>query len=124
VPDKIRAVRIQKRGGSLLVLKEDEPVLEVIAVKIESSIRGTYKGLGGTFASFVDSCLRKKALPGFYEKGLIAEAKRKDKNLSLCLSGKRPEEELMEVMEIALHNIGAYPDKGGNADFFIEVKSI
>jgi hypothetical protein len=29
----------------------------------------------------------------------------------------------MEVMDIALQNIGAYPDKGGNAAFFIEVKS-
>ena len=106
-----------------MVLKENEPVLEVIAVTIGNSIRGAYKGLGGTFASFVDSCLRKEALPGFYEKGLIAEAELKDKNLSLCLSGKRPENELMEVMEIALHNIGAYQDKGGNAAFFIEVKS-
>jgi hypothetical protein len=29
----------------------------------------------------------------------------------------------MEIMDIALQNIGAYPDKGGNATFFIEVKS-
>ena len=104
-------------------MKEDKLVLEIIAVKIGNRIRGTYKGLGGTFASFVDSCLRKEALPGFYEKGLIAEAELKDKNLSLCLSGKRPEDELMEVIDIALHNIGAYSDKGGNAAFFIEVKS-
>ena len=106
-----------------MVLKENEPVLEVIAVKIGNNIRGAYKGLGGTFASFVDSCLRKEALPGFYEKGLIAEAELKNKTLSLRLSGKRTQDELMEIMDIALQNIGAYPDKGGNATFFIEVKS-
>jgi hypothetical protein len=106
-----------------LVLKENETGLEIIGVKIGNRVYGTYQGLGGTFATFVDCCLRKKALPGFHEKGIIAEAERKDKNLSLCLSGKRPEDELTEVMDMALQNIGAYPDKGGNAAFFIEVKS-
>jgi hypothetical protein len=71
----------------------------------------------------MDCCLRKKALPGFHEKGIIAEAELKNKTLSLRLSGKRTQDELMEVMDIALQNIGAYPDKGGNAAFFIEVKS-
>jgi hypothetical protein len=71
----------------------------------------------------MDCCLRKKALPGFHEKGIIAEAELKNKTLSLRLSGKRTQDELMEVMDIALQNIGAYPDKGGNATFFIEVKS-
>jgi hypothetical protein len=71
----------------------------------------------------MDCCLRKKALPGFHEKGIIAEAELKNKTLSLRLSGKRTQDELMEVMDIALQNIGAYPDKGDNAAFFIEVKS-
>ena len=97
--------------------------MEIIGVKIGGRVYGTYQGLGGTFATFVDCCLRKKALPGFNEKGLIAEAELKNKTLSLRLSGKRTQDELMEVMDIALQNIGAYPDKGGNAAFFIEVKS-
>jgi len=106
-----------------LVLKEYETGLEIIGVIIGGRVYGTYQGLGGTFATFMDCCLRKKALPGFHEKGIIAEAELKNKTLSLRLSGKRTQDELMEVMDIALQNIGAYPDKGGNAAFFIEVKS-
>ncbi len=48
--------------------------LEVIGVKIGSKTPAIYKGLGGTFASFTDSCLRKQTLPGFHETGLIAGA--------------------------------------------------
>ena len=106
-----------------MVLKENGTGLEIIGVKIGGRVYGTYQGLGGTFATFMDCCLRKKALPGFHEKGIIAEAELKNKTLSLRLSGKRTQDELMEVMDIALQNIGAYPDKGGNAAFFIEVKS-
>ena len=106
-----------------MVLKENETGLEIIGVKIGDRVYGTYQGLGGAFATFMDCCLRKKALPGFHEKGIIAEAELKNKTLSLRLSGKRTQDELMEVMDIALQNIGAYPDKGGNAAFFIEAKS-
>ena len=106
-----------------MVLKENETGLEIIGVKIGDRVYETYPGLGGTFATFVDCCLRKRALPGFHEKGIIADAELKNKTLSLRLSGKRTQDELMEVMDIALQNIGAYPDKGGNAAFFIEVKS-
>lgn len=100
-----------------------ETGLEVISVKIGSKAPGTYKGLGGTFASFTDSCLRKQTLPGFHEKGLIAEADPKEAGLVLCLSGKHSETKLKEVMDIALFNTGAYPDAGGKAGFFIDVKS-
>ena len=106
-----------------MVLKENETGLEIIGVKIGDRVYGTYQGLGGTFATFVDCCLRKKALAGFHEKSMLAEAELKNKTLSLRLSGKRTQGELMEVMDMALHNIGAYPDKGDNATFFIEVKS-
>ena len=106
-----------------MVLKENETGLEIIGVKIGDRVYGTYQGLGGTFATFVDCCLRKKALPGFNEKGIIAEAELNNKALSLSLSGKHTRDELTEVMDIALQNIGACPDKGGNAAFFIEVKS-
>ena len=100
-----------------------ETGLEVISVKIGSGAPATYKGLGGTFACFTDSCIRKQTLPGFHEKGLIAEAEPKDTGIVLCLSGKRSETKLQEVMDIALLNTGAYPDKGGKAKYFIDVKS-
>jgi hypothetical protein len=101
----------------------DETGLEVISVKIGSRAPATFKGLGGTYASFTDSCLRKQTLPGFHEKGFLAEAESKDAGIVLCLSGKRNETQLGEVMEIALLNTGAYPDSSGKAQYFIEVKS-
>jgi hypothetical protein len=102
---------------------EEKTGMEVISVKIGKGIPATYKGLGGTFASFTDSCLRKQALPGFHEKGLILEAEPKGAGLVLCLSGKRSEAKLREVMDIALVNAGAYPEAGNQANFFIDVKS-
>jgi len=100
-----------------------ETGLEVIGVKIGNKAPAIYKGLGGTFASLMDSCLRKRALPGFHEKGLIAEAELKEAGLVLRLSGKRSETSLGEVMDIALLNTGAYPDEGGKTGFFIDVES-
>ena len=58
--------------------------MEIIEVKIGKSGR-IYTGLEGTFANIVECCLRKKALPGFHEKGIIADAKLKDKTLTLVL---------------------------------------
>jgi hypothetical protein len=102
---------------------EVESGMEIIEVKIGKSGRGVYTGLEGTFANIVECCLRKKTLPGFHEKGLIADAKLKDRTLTLVLSGKLAGAKLTEMMEIAMPNIGAYPDKGDNASFFIGVKS-
>ena len=95
--------------------------MEIIEVKIGKSGR-IYTGLEGTFANIVECCLRKKALPGFHEKGIIADAKLKDKTLTLVLSGKLTGAKLREMMEIAMPNIGAYPEKGDKASFFIGVK--
>ncbi len=98
--------------------------METIEVQIGRNLRSTYRGLGGTFASMTYCCLRKKILPGFHEKGLIAKAEVKNGNLlRLVFAGKRRQDKLMAMMEIALPNIGAYPDSGGTAAFFIEVKS-
>jgi hypothetical protein len=105
-----------------LVLRENDLGLEIISVKIDNKVRGIYEGLGGTFASFVYCCLDKKVLPGFHEAGLIAGAELKDSGLLLVLSGKQDEITLMEVMDIALLNIGALPKAGGKAEWFIEVK--
>ena len=102
---------------------ENDAGLETIVVKIGREIRGSYSGLGGTFASFVYCCLDKKAIPGFYEKGLIAEAKLTEGGMLLVLSGKSTETELMEVMDIALENIGAFPGIGAEAKYVIDVKS-
>jgi hypothetical protein len=96
--------------------------MEIIEVKIGKSGH-IYTGLEGTFANIVECCLRKKALPGFHEKRIIADAKLKDKTLTLVLSGKLTGAKLREMMEIAMPNIGAYPDKGDNASFFIGVKA-
>ena len=97
--------------------------MEMIAVKSGKNSRGTYTGLVGTFAAIVECCLRKKVLPGFHKKGLIADVTLKDKTLMLTLSGKLTGAELSEMMEIAMLNIGAYPDTGSGADFLIDVQS-
>ena len=96
--------------------------MEIIEVKIGKSGR-IYTGLEGTFANIVECCLRKKALPGFHEKGIIADATLKDRTLTITLSGKLTGARLKQMMEISMPNIGAYPDKGDNASFFIGVKS-
>jgi len=101
---------------------EVESGMEIIEVKIGKSGH-IYTGLEGTFANIVECCLRKKALPGFHEKRIIADAKLKDKTLTLVLSGKLTGAKLREIMEIAMPNIGAYPEKGDKASFFIGVKS-
>ena len=97
--------------------------MEIIEVKSGKSGSRIYTGLVGTFATIVEYCLRRKVLPGFHEKGLIADAKLKDETLTLTLSGKLTGAKLTKMMEIALLNIGAYPDTGSGADFIIDVQS-
>ena len=102
---------------------ENDPGLEIIVVKIGREVRESYQGLSGTFASFAYCCLDKKAIPGFYEKGLIAEAQLKGGGMLLVLSGKRTETELKKIMDIALENIGAFTSLGAEAKYIIDVKS-
>ena len=96
--------------------------MEIIAVKTGREMTRSYSGLGGTFASLAYSCLDKKTIPGFHEKGLIAEAELRVGGMLLVLSGKRSETELMEIMDIGLENIGAFPG-AGKAKYIIDVKS-
>jgi len=96
--------------------------MEIIEVKIGKS-GSIYTGLEGTFANIVECCLRKKRLPGFHGQEIIADAKLEDRSLTLTLSGKLTTAKMKAIMEIAMPNIGAYPDKGDNASFFIGVKS-
>ena len=104
-------------------LKENNTELEIIAVKIGNRSPRNYEGLAGTFASFVYSCLDKKVVPGFHEAGLIEEAELEDGGLMLILSGNYTENELIEVMDIAMPNIGAFPGAEARAKYVINVKS-
>ena len=104
-------------------LKENESGVEIIAVKIGGQICETYKGLSGTFAGFVDCCLRKKVLPGIHKAGLIGEAALKDRTLFLSVTGHRTQAELLEILDNALLNIVAFPYAGGTVEYFIEVGS-
>jgi len=106
-----------------LASKKYDAAFEGIAVKIGEKVVGTYQGLGGTFVTFVDCCLRKKTIAGFHQKGLIAGAAVKGRTLSLTLSGNHTRPKLIEIMDIALQNIGAYPYEGVDAAFNIWVKS-
>lgn len=105
-----------------MVFNPDDPVLEIISVKTGENFGRSYKGFGGTFASLVDCCIRKKALPGLYEEGLITGAELKDNSLLLCLSGERREPEVLDIMDIALRNLGAFPSFEVKTGFFVEVE--
>lgn len=106
-----------------MATKETTMGVETIAVKIGGKIKGTYRGLAGTFAGFADSCLRRKELPGFCLEDLILEAERQDRNLLLRLKGKRTPKKIMEIMDISLANMVAFPGAPGEAECFIEVES-
>jgi hypothetical protein len=43
--------------------------------------------------------------------------------LLLVLAGKRTEMELIEIMDIALENIGAFPGVQAEAKYIIDIKS-
>jgi len=97
--------------------------VEIIAVNIDGEAGGAYQGLAGTFAGFADACLRKKMLPGFYQKGLLQAAELKDKHLQVVVSGRRSAAKLAEIMDVALLNLVAFPCPGGKAEYFIEVRA-
>ncbi|PKM75946.1 MAG: hypothetical protein CVU90_14920 [Firmicutes bacterium HGW-Firmicutes-15] len=84
---------------------------EFIAVRTPH-LEGTYGGLGGTFATLADSCLRKKALPGFYDSGMIKTAEFRENKLFLVLSGRRTDADLMYALDVAIRNVGAFPFEG------------
>jgi len=106
-----------------VALKSNERGVEIMAVSIDGKACGNYEGLAGTFASFADSCLRHKTLPGFYRTDLTVEAELKGRRLHLVLPGKRTPAELMEILDTALLNIVAFPCTEGKAECFIEVKT-
>jgi hypothetical protein len=95
---------------------------EIIEVRIGRSLSRNYRGYKGTFATLAYNSMEKKALPGFHEKGLVAGAEKENETLSLRLSGNHPDEALMEIMDIALRNVSAFPQEGGVAHFSITIK--
>lgn len=94
---------------------------EIIKVKIGKKLNQNYKGYVGTFATLAFNSIEKKALPGLYEEGLVVGAERKNRTLHLTLSGKRPDDALMKIMDIAVRNAGAFPLEGGRARFSITI---
>jgi len=100
-----------------------ESGVETIAIKIDGKVQRTYQGLSGTFAGFAYNCLEKKLLPGFFEEDLVKEAGLKDRKLVLALAGKHSQAELLEILDIALLNLVAFPHAGSEAEFSIEAKS-
>jgi hypothetical protein len=86
-------------------------LLEIILIKTPQ-LEGTYAGLGGTFATLADGCLRKKTLPGFYDATLIKTAEFRGNKLFLVLSGKRTDADLMSALDVAIRNVGAFPFDG------------
>jgi hypothetical protein len=106
-----------------VALKSNERGVEIMAVSIDGKACGNYEGLAGTFAGFADSCLRMKTLPGYYRTGLTVEAELKGRSLRLVLPEKRTPAELIEIIDISLLNMVAFPCSEGEAECFIEVKS-
>ncbi len=81
-----------------------------------------YMGLKGTFATLLDSCCRKQALPGFYNSTLLAEALSEGESLNIQLAGEMTDEELLSCLDVAIRNIGGFPvDNSDRGDFFVEV---
>ncbi|MEN6462064.1 MAG: hypothetical protein ABFC94_11920 [Syntrophomonas sp.] len=102
----------------------DGTALESLEIILVNTALGKvkYAGLGGTFAALVDACLRKKALPGFYNDKLIKTAEYKDDKLVLVLAGSKTDFELLSTLDIAVRNIGAFPfDRDASRLLTVEV---
>ena len=95
---------------------------EIIKVRVGKLSRN-YKGYKGTFAGLVYNCIHKRSLPGlYYERDIVVDAKIESNILSVTLSGNRPEEALMIIMDIALENSSAFPVGTSEANFSVNVK--
>jgi len=82
-----------------------------------------YMGLKGTFATLLDSCCRKQALPGFYQPSLLAEVINMGKSLRLKLSGEMTDDEMLSCMDTAIRNMGGFPAAMDNqSDYIVEVR--
>jgi len=96
--------------------------LEFITVRTPKG-EETYMGLKGTYATLVDSCCRKQALPGFYQSSLLVEVRNQEQGLMLTLSGEMTDEEMFSHLNIAIRNVGGFPTvMDARSDFVVEVK--
>jgi hypothetical protein len=97
--------------------------VEIIRVRIGSEISLYYSGFKGSYATFADSCIRKKALPGLYQPGLISHAEDKGIEMSLTLKAGLKEDDVIEFMDIALKNTGTFPSADKTEEFTIFVSN-
>lgn len=95
---------------------------EIIRVTISSEISVYYSGFKGSYATLADSCLRKNTLPGLYEKGIISHAVVNNQGLLLGLKAGLSENEIIEIMDIALKNTGTFPTVDDQAEFNVIVE--
>lgn len=96
--------------------------LEIIELKVGAEPSRFFSGFGGSFATLLDSCQRKKTLPGLYEENLITDFERDGSVLNLILSGIRTNQEISRIMDMALENISTFLCSGGEVDYQVVVK--
>lgn len=82
-----------------------------------------YMGLKGTYATLLDACCRKQALPGFYHSSLLANAEKTEKSLILKLSGAMTDDEMLLYLDAAIRNVGGFPTTVDNqSGYIVEVR--
>lgn len=96
--------------------------MEVIRVVINTDKSVYYSGFSGSFVTLADSCLRKKVLPGLYMEGLLIRAEVNDHELTLSLKTGLTENEVIEIMDVALKNTGTFPAWDDNAGYNVFVE--
>lgn len=95
-------------------------VIRVVFCSDKSAIY--YSGFKGSFDTLADSCMRKKSLPGLYRSDLINQAEVNDSGLIISLKPGLTENEVVEIMDIALKNTGTFPAPESNTGFSVFVE--
>ncbi|NPV92723.1 MAG: hypothetical protein HPY50_18295 [Firmicutes bacterium] len=103
-------------------IEKPQSDLEVIELRVESQPSRYFSGFGGSFATLLDSCQRKKNLPGLYEDGLLAKVELDGRVLELTLSGGRTVEEIDRIMDMAFENISTFLCPGGDPGYLVVVR--
>jgi len=93
--------------------------MEIIRVTINPDKSIYYSGFKGSFLTLADSCMRKKSLPGLYQGDLIRHAVINERGLVLSLKSDLAENDIIEIMDIALKNTGTFPVQENNAEFSV-----
>lgn len=105
-------------------MDKELPLESLEFITVRSPMREEkYMGLKGTFATLLDSCCRKQALPGFYGSNLIAEVFEQGDGLNLTLTGEMTDEDLLICLDVAIRNVGGFPTNWENqSDYCVNVK--